>query len=585
MIQLYKVIPGPSGPCGVNGETCVDEYPRVQRWWDTVIGAQDAARDICERIGPRPKPGVQHKRPIPVIVVEVDFLSVEDIANGRKASVQEVFRIWSLADGTCTDVPQPQLPEGPGTVGSGGPVVLGLTPKRLVLKSAEELSHALERLKPWLDDPSLIDLEKLPGLSIVELEVLHNGLLSFVPALSLEAEHKSRLEAVELEIRRRQGLEPYQATSSNAVAISADTRGVSDAVAPFEEKPTHQEEVETARRQLVAAERRLEDLRLKLEAEHPLRTDPVFRKTYLEWDRARTALWELTGENRPVEVEHCTRCSDGMNKVYHPPGKHTKVLPEVEEKERHVWMDLVEPPRAETTLDPGGPCTLREMSPEELEDAKKRLMSNESTPERSRDLEALSNKELTLLLGELEKVRDEIAEKGVVIGSSRLEAVEREHRRRCDAIENPCLAVDPDLHTDWKGRFERLKAQPKLGDIRLISIGQHGVEVHVEVDGCWRVAIREHHDCTGCIISHYVSTDGDKSRVWPLAEERSGAITVVAGEAKVECICPKKPCPFCALSLEQRLKTTGYCCEPDRDVPRIFCGHPLPCPRHLRSAE
>jgi hypothetical protein len=106
------------------------------------------------------------------------------------------------------------------------------------------------------------------------------------------------------------------------------------------------------------------------------------------------------------------------------------------------------------------------------------------------ELEGLSNKELTLLLDGLEKIQAALAEKGVVIRSSRIEAVEREHRRRCDAID----------------------------------------------------------------------IDGDKV---------------------VRCVCPEKPCAFCVLPLEDRLKTTGYCCEDDVDVPGLLCGHPLPCPRHL----
>ena len=39
--------------------------------------------------------------------------------------------------------------------------------------------------------------------------------------------------------------------------------------------------------------------------------------------------------------ERCSLCSDGANTVYHPRGKHTKTLPEVDEKERHVWLEIV----------------------------------------------------------------------------------------------------------------------------------------------------------------------------------------------------------------------------------------------------
>jgi hypothetical protein len=72
-----------------------------------------------------------------------------------------------------------------------------------------------------------------------------------------------------------------------------------------------------------------------------------------------------------------------------------------------------------------------------------------------------------------------------------------------------------DRGTELRPREVFAPTRPQLGGIRLISVGQHGVEVHVEVDGVWRRAIREHHDCSGCCISHIVETDGEKPRRWP----------------------------------------------------------------------
>jgi hypothetical protein len=65
----------------------------------------------------------------------------------------------------------------------------------------------------------------------------------------------------------------------------------------------------------------------------------------------------------------------------------------------------------------------------------------------------------------------------------------------------------------------RRRSGPALGDVRLVSRGRHGVDVWIEVDDAWRVAIREHHDCDGGMISHFVSTDGDKPLAWPVAED------------------------------------------------------------------
>ena len=101
MIVLYKVVPDPSGPCGEHGQLAVD-CQRLQRWWGTREEAELAARAFCADLGERPCPGIQHTRPLPVIVVEILFATAVDVANGVASQRQEVARVWSLADGTCS---------------------------------------------------------------------------------------------------------------------------------------------------------------------------------------------------------------------------------------------------------------------------------------------------------------------------------------------------------------------------------------------------------------------------------------------------------------------------------------------------
>ncbi len=33
-------------------------------------------------------------------------------------------------------------------------------------------------------------------------------------------------------------------------------------------------------------------------------------------------------------------------------------------------------------------------------------------------------------------------------------------------------------------------------------------------------------------------------------------------------------------ALKQRIKDSLCCTAPDVDIPKMFCGHPLPCPHH-----
>ncbi len=102
-LLLYNVIPGPLGDCGTNGQLCVDDRAMGSRWAKSRQVAESAAQYLCERIGPRPQPGIQNTKPIPVIVVEVEYAEAVDVANGKRARQREVFRVWSLADGSWTN--------------------------------------------------------------------------------------------------------------------------------------------------------------------------------------------------------------------------------------------------------------------------------------------------------------------------------------------------------------------------------------------------------------------------------------------------------------------------------------------------
>ena len=103
MIVLYHLIPGPSGDCGVYGSVAVDEHPGRRRWWATFAAAEIESRDLCRKIGERPRPGFQHTRPVPVVVIEKSYLDHLDVARGKKISQKEVHRRWALADGSFTD--------------------------------------------------------------------------------------------------------------------------------------------------------------------------------------------------------------------------------------------------------------------------------------------------------------------------------------------------------------------------------------------------------------------------------------------------------------------------------------------------
>lgn len=117
MITLYKIIPGPVGPCGRGGQVACDHawsHPApLPRWWDTLSLAQSAAEALAERIGERPQPGHQNTDPLPIIVVEATFLSVSKVANQTTLTEREVSTIWQLADGTWSSLgPDPAVTGG-----------------------------------------------------------------------------------------------------------------------------------------------------------------------------------------------------------------------------------------------------------------------------------------------------------------------------------------------------------------------------------------------------------------------------------------------------------------------------------------
>lgn len=97
VIVLYEVMFGPQGECGLYGQTSVEWV--VDRWHGSKRRAQAAAHRLCRSVGPRPQPGIQNTKPIPVIVVRTRFSSIAAVANRKPISRKEVYRIFSTADG------------------------------------------------------------------------------------------------------------------------------------------------------------------------------------------------------------------------------------------------------------------------------------------------------------------------------------------------------------------------------------------------------------------------------------------------------------------------------------------------------
>jgi hypothetical protein len=109
VIVLYKVVlrPGDWGDTLHDG-LCLDEFRTHDRWHDLQSAAERACVQACELIGPRPRPGIQHQRPIPIAAFEVVYENAVLVARGDPTSHTEVYRVWQLADGTWTET----KPEG-----------------------------------------------------------------------------------------------------------------------------------------------------------------------------------------------------------------------------------------------------------------------------------------------------------------------------------------------------------------------------------------------------------------------------------------------------------------------------------------
>lgn len=111
MIHLYQVVPNPSTDGRFWGRLCVDDFPEWRCWHGQEPGARISAQEICKTIGTRPCPGIQHTRPIPIVVVEVTYTDIVDVARGRPKSRREVYRIWQLPDGSWATQEPASCPE------------------------------------------------------------------------------------------------------------------------------------------------------------------------------------------------------------------------------------------------------------------------------------------------------------------------------------------------------------------------------------------------------------------------------------------------------------------------------------------
>ena len=65
---------------------------------------------------------------------------------------------------------------------------------------------------------------------------------------------------------------------------------------------------------------------------------------------------------------------------------------------------------------------------------------------------------------------------------------------------------------------------PVLGDVRLVSVGALRLEVWIQVNDRWRIAISGYNDNRHTTISHFVAADGAKPLAWPLVPDQDDAI-------------------------------------------------------------
>lgn len=98
MIVLYNVVPCPTWSypeTGIPG-IHISGHPSRERWWNTQGAAEAAAEKLCRAVGERPKPGIQHTRPIPVGVFACEFDTVLDVVRCEPTIRREVSRIWQV---------------------------------------------------------------------------------------------------------------------------------------------------------------------------------------------------------------------------------------------------------------------------------------------------------------------------------------------------------------------------------------------------------------------------------------------------------------------------------------------------------
>lgn len=103
MIRLYRAMYDPSVPTrGTLDGLVVSQAARLERWWPSLQEAHWACEGLARLIGPRPQPGIQHRLPIRVVVVQFDYHTVVDVARGAYCGHEEVGCIWVAGDGTLS---------------------------------------------------------------------------------------------------------------------------------------------------------------------------------------------------------------------------------------------------------------------------------------------------------------------------------------------------------------------------------------------------------------------------------------------------------------------------------------------------
>lgn len=107
--MLYKVVVRPNAyPDTLSDGMCLDEFRLRDRWHGTREDAEAACRKACGLIGPRPRPGIQHQRPIPIAVFEVRFADALAAVRRDWAIFHEISRLWQFYDGSVRTDPGPK---------------------------------------------------------------------------------------------------------------------------------------------------------------------------------------------------------------------------------------------------------------------------------------------------------------------------------------------------------------------------------------------------------------------------------------------------------------------------------------------